>query len=255
MRTLLKCRIPSAASAARSRLSRPLSELAPDCCPVVAYGALIQRRHWPFRLRLDQLVPACYRPGAAPVRHAVLHGDDMTGASTFRLEEGLDTGPVYGVVTEPDRADGLQRSAARAAGRFGRRAARGDPERNRGGHRAAGAPRQRGRQLRPEAHGRGRADRWGAIPRSPSIDGLGPPRRHRGAWTTFRVDRIGSPVRPADDDSAGEPGQLHDGADAGMGANGDRPGRAVRRAAARKRLMSAIDWARGARISNAECLI
>jgi methionyl-tRNA formyltransferase len=38
--------------------------------------------------------------GAAPVQHAVLHGDDITGASTFRLERGLDTGPVCGTVTE-----------------------------------------------------------------------------------------------------------------------------------------------------------
>ena len=28
-------------------------------------------------------------------------GDEVTGASTFRIEQGLDTGPVYGVVTEP----------------------------------------------------------------------------------------------------------------------------------------------------------
>ena len=39
--------------------------------------------------------------GAAPVQAAIRHGDEITGATTFRLEEGLDTGPVYGVVTEP----------------------------------------------------------------------------------------------------------------------------------------------------------
>ena len=38
--------------------------------------------------------------GAAPVQHAVMAGDEVTGASTFRLEEGLDTGPVFGVVTD-----------------------------------------------------------------------------------------------------------------------------------------------------------
>ena len=38
--------------------------------------------------------------GAAPVQAAIRHGDEITGAATFRLEEGLDTGPVYGVVTE-----------------------------------------------------------------------------------------------------------------------------------------------------------
>lgn len=80
-----------------------LSALAPDCCPVVAYGGLIPpatlaipRQGW-VNLHFS-LLPA-WR-GAAPVQHAVIAGDDVTGASTFRLEEGLDTGPVYGVVTE-----------------------------------------------------------------------------------------------------------------------------------------------------------
>src|SRR5690606_35109246 len=43
--------------------------------------------------------------GAAPVQHALLHGDEVTGASTFRIEEGLDTGPVYGTLTETVRWD------------------------------------------------------------------------------------------------------------------------------------------------------
>lgn len=80
-----------------------LRGLAPDCCPVVAYGALVP----PAALDLPtlgwvnlhfSLLPA-WR-GAAPVQHALLHGDEVTGASTFRLEAGLDTGPVFGVVTE-----------------------------------------------------------------------------------------------------------------------------------------------------------
>src|SRR5262249_58933735 len=39
--------------------------------------------------------------GAAPVAHALWHGDDITGATTFRLVKELDAGPVYGVMTEP----------------------------------------------------------------------------------------------------------------------------------------------------------
>jgi methionyl-tRNA formyltransferase len=80
-----------------------LSGLAIDCCAVVAYGALIPAaalrvpRHGWVNLHFS-LLPA-WR-GAAPVQHAILHGDDVTGASTFQLESGLDTGPVYGVVTE-----------------------------------------------------------------------------------------------------------------------------------------------------------
>src|SRR5436305_9882382 len=79
-----------------------LRVLGPDCVPVVAYGALvppvaldIPRYGW-INLHFS-LLPA-WR-GAAPVPHAILAGDDVTGATTFRLEEGLDTGPVYGVVT------------------------------------------------------------------------------------------------------------------------------------------------------------
>jgi methionyl-tRNA formyltransferase len=41
--------------------------------------------------------------GAAPVQHAVLHGDELTGAVVFQLEAGLDTGPVFGSLTEPIR--------------------------------------------------------------------------------------------------------------------------------------------------------
>jgi methionyl-tRNA formyltransferase len=79
-----------------------LEELAPDCCPVIAYGALVP----PAALEIPavgwvnlhfSILPA-WR-GAAPVPHAILAGDDLTGASTFRLEAGLDTGPVFGVMT------------------------------------------------------------------------------------------------------------------------------------------------------------
>jgi methionyl-tRNA formyltransferase len=83
-----------------------LKELAPDCVPVVAYGALvppsalaIPRYGW-VNLHFS-LLPA-WR-GAAPVQHAVLHGDEVTGAAVFELEAGLDTGPVYGELTEPIR--------------------------------------------------------------------------------------------------------------------------------------------------------
>ncbi|WP_407554169.1 methionyl-tRNA formyltransferase [Streptomyces sp. Pv4-95] len=83
-----------------------LREIAPDCCPVVAYGALLPKaaldipaKGW-VNLHFS-LLPA-WR-GAAPVQHAVLAGDEVTGASTFQIEEGLDSGPVYGVLTEEVR--------------------------------------------------------------------------------------------------------------------------------------------------------
>ncbi|MCV7050520.1 methionyl-tRNA formyltransferase, partial [Mycobacterium heidelbergense] len=80
-----------------------LSELAPDCCAVVAYGALLRDdllavppRGW-INLHFS-LLPA-WR-GAAPVQAAIAAGDAITGATTFRIEPSLDSGPVYGVVTE-----------------------------------------------------------------------------------------------------------------------------------------------------------
>ncbi|HEY6423075.1 MAG TPA: methionyl-tRNA formyltransferase [Pseudonocardiaceae bacterium] len=95
------------------RLSDPdflarLSTLEPDCCPVVGYGALVPRTvlgippHGWVNLHFS-LLPA-WR-GAAPVQAAIRHGDEITGASTFALEQGLDTGPVYGTVTEVIRPD------------------------------------------------------------------------------------------------------------------------------------------------------
>jgi methionyl-tRNA formyltransferase len=83
-----------------------LRELSVECCPVVAYGALLPAEalavpeHGWVNLHFS-LLPA-WR-GAAPVQRAILHGDEITGASTFRIDTGLDTGPVYGVVTESIR--------------------------------------------------------------------------------------------------------------------------------------------------------
>ena len=80
-----------------------LRQIAPGCCPVTAYGALIPQQaldipeHGWVNLHFS-LLPA-WR-GAAPVQHALLHGDDITGASTFQIVAALDAGPVYGVVTE-----------------------------------------------------------------------------------------------------------------------------------------------------------
>jgi methionyl-tRNA formyltransferase len=84
-------------------LSR-LKEIAPDCCPVVAYGGLLPQaaldipEHGWINLHFSVL-PA-WR-GAAPVQHSIISGDDVTGASTFRIVKALDAGPVYGVLTEP----------------------------------------------------------------------------------------------------------------------------------------------------------
>ncbi|OBG64822.1 MULTISPECIES: methionyl-tRNA formyltransferase [unclassified Mycobacterium] len=83
-----------------------LRELAPDCCAVVAYGALLRDGllgvppHGWINLHFS-LLPA-WR-GAAPVQAAIAAGDTVTGATTFQIEPSLDSGPVYGVVTETIR--------------------------------------------------------------------------------------------------------------------------------------------------------
>lgn len=83
-----------------------LAELAPDCCAVVAYGALLRdellavpRLGW---INLHFSVLPAWR-GAAPVHAAIAAGDEVTGATTFQIERALDSGPVYGVLTEAVR--------------------------------------------------------------------------------------------------------------------------------------------------------
>ncbi len=86
---------------------RRLTDLAPDSCAVVAYGHLVPPhvlavpRHGWVNLHFS-LLPA-WR-GAAPVQHALIAGDEVTGATTFVLEQGMDTGPVLGRLTETVRA-------------------------------------------------------------------------------------------------------------------------------------------------------
>ncbi|KZO60311.1 methionyl-tRNA formyltransferase [Dietzia cinnamea] len=89
-----------------SGFAERLRELAPDAVPVVAYGHLVPRpvldipAHGWINLHFS-LLPA-WR-GAAPVNAAIAAGDEVTGATTFRLDEGMDTGPVLGTMTETIR--------------------------------------------------------------------------------------------------------------------------------------------------------
>jgi methionyl-tRNA formyltransferase len=83
-----------------------LRRIAPDCCPVVAYGALIPpaaleipRNGW---VNVHFSVLPAWR-GAAPVQRAMAAGDTETGVTVFRLDEGLDTGPVLATMVEPLR--------------------------------------------------------------------------------------------------------------------------------------------------------
>ncbi|HEX6151250.1 methionyl-tRNA formyltransferase [Nocardioides sp.] len=83
-----------------------LRALAPDCCAVVAYGALLPQSALDIAplgwVNLHFSVLPAWR-GAAPVQHAILAGDEVTGATTFRIVRELDAGPVFGVMTETIR--------------------------------------------------------------------------------------------------------------------------------------------------------
>lgn len=74
-----------------------------DCAPVVAYGEILRQDvldipslGW---INLHFSILPAWR-GAAPVQRAIIAGDEVTGASTFLIEQGLDTGPVLGTTTE-----------------------------------------------------------------------------------------------------------------------------------------------------------
>ena len=80
-----------------------LRELQPDAIPVVAYGQLIPETmldipaHGWINLHFS-LLPE-WR-GAAPVQHCIWHGDTITGATTFQIDQGMDSGPILGHVTQ-----------------------------------------------------------------------------------------------------------------------------------------------------------
>lgn len=85
-----------------------IASYEPDVAAIVAYGGLVPKaalgvpRHGWINLHFS-LLPA-WR-GAAPVQRSLIAGDDITGAATFLLEEGLDTGPIFGTLTESVRPD------------------------------------------------------------------------------------------------------------------------------------------------------
>ncbi len=227
-----------------------LTELAPDCCPVVAYGALvpapvlaIPRLGW-VNLHFS-LLPS-WR-GAAPVQHAVWHGDDVTGATTFLLDEGLDTGPVYGVVTETIRpvdtsGDVLGRLATSGAGLLV-----ATMDGLAAGALVAAAQPSDGMSLAPKITVEDAEVRWAA----PAV---GVDRAVRactpapGAWTSHQGERLKlGPVTLLPEDDTLAPGEL------GVDKFRVRVGTASHAVvlgevrAQGKKAMSAADWARGAR--------
>ncbi|GIJ22746.1 methionyl-tRNA formyltransferase [Micromonospora lutea] len=232
-----------------------LRELAPDCAPVVAYGALVPPvaleipRHGWVNLHFS-LLPA-WR-GAAPVQHAVLHGDELTGASVFQLEEGLDTGPVYGTLTDEIRpadtsGDLLERLAHSGAGLL---VAVLDALED-GTARAEPQPAD-GVSLAPKLTVEDARVRWGdpafAVDRRIRACTPAP-----GPWTTFRGDRVKlGPVTPAPDAPDLKPGELLVEKARVLAGTATVPVRLGEVRAAGKRAMPATDWARGVRVGAGE---
>ncbi|SCL30453.1 methionyl-tRNA formyltransferase [Micromonospora pallida] len=232
-----------------------LRELAPDCVPVVAYGALVP----PVALEIPahgwinlhfSLLPA-WR-GAAPVQHAVLHGDELTGASVFQLEEGLDTGPVYGTLTDrigPQDTSGdlLDRLAASGAGLL---VAVLDAIAD-GTARAVAQPAD-GVSLAPKLTVEDAQVRWAepafAVDRRIRACTPAP-----GAWTTFRGDRVKlGPVRPVADGPELKPGELLVERKRVLAGTATTPVTLGEVRAAGKKPMPATDWARGVRVDTGE---
>lgn len=227
-----------------------LRDLAPDACPVVAYGALVPAaalavpvKGW-VNLHFS-LLPA-WR-GAAPVQHALMAGEDVTGASTFLLDEGLDTGPVLGTMTEaihPADTAGtlLDRLAHAGAGLL-----------------VATMDAIEGDELTPQAQptdGVSHAPkltvadaevtwRQAATFVDRRIRGCSPA---PGAWTTFRGERLGlGPVQRTSDEERLAPGAIAVEKHRVLVGTATAPVELGEVRPPGKRPMAAADWARGAR--------
>jgi methionyl-tRNA formyltransferase len=235
-----------------------LAALASDCVAVVAYGALVPPvalvvppHGW---VNLHFSVLPAWR-GAAPVQHALLAGDDVTGATTFRLEEGLDTGPVYGVVTETVRSQDAAADLLERLSLVGARLLVATLDGIEDGSLAPVPQSSEGVSYAPRL-----------TPADARVDWSAPAMRvdrlvrattpEPGAWTVLRGDRVGlDPVQPVAVDAPRpglRPGELLVGKSEVLVGTGST---SVRLGSVRphgRRQMSAADWARGLRLAPGE---
>jgi len=227
-----------------------LRELRPDCCPVVAYGALLPQSaldipaHGWVNLHFS-ILPA-WR-GAAPVQRSLWAGDEFTGATTFRIVPALDAGPTFGVVTERIRDTDTSGEL------LGRLAEAGAPllvatldGLEDGGVEARPQP-EDGVSLAPKILVEDAEVRW-------TEPALAVDRRIRactpapGAWTTFDGERLKvGPVRPDPEAPALPPGVLGVQKSYVHVGTGSVPVRLGEVRPFGKKQMPAADWARGLR--------
>lgn len=234
-----------------------LREIAPDCCPVVAYGALLPKvaldvpaRGW-VNLHFS-LLPA-WR-GAAPVQHSLMAGDEVTGASTFLIEEGLDSGPVYGVLTEEIRptdtsGDLLTRLAFAGAGLL---AATMDGIEDSTLH-AVPQPHD-GVTLAPKITVEDALIQWSApaLRVDRVVRGCTPA---PGAWTLFRGERLKLiQTAPVPDRTDLAPGELSAAKSNVYVGTGSHAVELLWVQPQGKKPMRGADWARGVRIAHGELL-
>lgn len=233
-------------------LQQRLAGIAPDAAPVVAYGNLVPpavldlpRHGW---VNLHFSVLPAWR-GAAPVQHAIIAGDEVTGASTFRLEAGLDTGPVYGTLTETIRpTDTAGDLLGRLAGAGSGLLVRTLDALEEGILTPVPQPGD-GISLAPRLSTDDARVRW----RHPA---MAVDRRVRGctpapgAWTTLPDGaRLGlGPVRPVPEVTELAPGEVRVGRGEVLVGTGTHAVRLGEVRPAGKKAMAAADWARGARL-------
>lgn len=234
-----------------------LAAIAPDCCPVVAYGALVPRAALDIPLigwvNLHFSILPAWR-GAAPVQHAIRAGDELTGASTFLLDEGLDTGPVFGVMTSkigPRDTAGelLERLAVDGAALL---TATLDGIED--GTIAPVPQADDGVSFAPKITSADARVDWSssAIVIDRLIRSCAPA---PGAWTTLRGKRVGlGPVLPLVDDLGLSPGEIRTTPSGVVAGSRTGPVRLDQVRPEGKAAMSATDWARGLRLDRGERL-
>ncbi|RSM61297.1 methionyl-tRNA formyltransferase [Amycolatopsis sp. WAC 01376] len=233
-----------------------LAEIAPDACPVVAYGALLPQAaldipaHGWVNLHFS-LLPA-WR-GAAPVQAAIRAGDEITGASTFRIVKELDAGPVYGVITEQitdgDTAGELLARLAESGAKLLVSTMDGIADGTLRAVEQTGDGLSYAPKVTVEDARVSFADPATAVDRQ--IRAVTP---EPGAWAEFRGERLKLGPVTVVDEPGPPPGELVVERKRVLVGTASKPVRLGEVQAQGKKRMAATDWARGTRIEQGERL-